>query len=159
MEKEEKQQFQFCPETREATSRSWALSIFLREAAVLSGEYRKIHKKEYYIGDSMYVFIAVETTVLIIVPAFHRLRDDRCLAGAHKQLESRLEHLGSMYTTLCKVSYAHTSDSSDSHWDKLFCQCNCTKPKVVSNCIYHCNLFSKFYSLQVLILMSQSCSV
>lgn len=46
-----------------------------------------------------------------------------------------------------QVSYAHTSDSSDSHGDKLFFQYNYSKPKAVSNCIYYCELCSKSYSL------------
>ena len=46
-----------------------------------------------------------------------------------------------------QVSYAHTSDSSDSRWDKLCFQYNYSKPKAASDCIYYCELCSKSYSL------------
>lgn len=134
------------------------MSIFLIEAAVLFEEYRKIHKKEYYIVDSIYVFIAVET-VLIVVPAFHRLRDDRWGEGDTCRLR-----VGWSIWEVCTQHYAK------SHMPTLQTVLTATGTNCFASVIVQSQkqlaivftiviCFPNLILSEVLILMSQSCSV
>lgn len=87
-------------------------------------------------------FITVETWLLFLCSLGSGLEDWECM-----QLETRMGHPGCVHTALCKrLTCPHFRQFWQLPGQTIF-QCNYLKPEAVSNCIYHCELHFKSYSL------------